>query len=97
MDEIKTLFFSSLPPAEKVLWMQFHFLAGYNRVTSTLPELCDELNVNVNTTKKHLARLRDRGALTIQKRYKSGKERGCMGATYQLVPPALWLEHGEPV
>lgn len=91
MDDIKPIVQSDLPPAEKVLWVQLYFMAGYNRMTAPMPDLCDALSMNINTMRKHMNRLRKRGAVKVQRRYKTGAERGCMGATYQLVPPDLWL------
>ena len=92
MDDIKAVFYSNLPVAEKTLWMQLYLLGGYDRVTASLAAICEETNININTTRKHLGRLKKRGALTIVKKYKSGAERGCSGASYQLAPVSTWLK-----
>lgn len=91
MNDLKAVMFSDLPAGEKVLWAQLYIVAGYKRMTAPLLVLCDELGMNRAVTRKHMYRLRDRGALIMERRYKTGEESGCMGSSYQLMPIESWL------
>jgi hypothetical protein len=92
MADLKAVVNSQLRAEEKVLWVRIYLLVQYKAFTGSQIDVADLLGMKRYTFKKQIYTLKDKGALTIKRKYNSKDSVGCAGATYQLMPTEFWAQ-----